>query len=71
MDWTGCDLVEQTPGKVSGRPVVIGTRILADTIVQDHELGAPVEEIQESFPTLSVETIRAILAFAHTKQLVR
>jgi uncharacterized protein (DUF433 family) len=71
MDWTGCDLVEQTPGKVSGRPVVKGTRILADTIVQDHELGAPVEEIQESFPTLSVETIRAILAFAHTKQLVR
>jgi uncharacterized protein (DUF433 family) len=71
MDWTGCDLVEQTPGKVSGRPVVKGTRILADTIVQDHELGAPVEEIQESFPTLSIETIRAILAFAHTKQLVR
>jgi uncharacterized protein (DUF433 family) len=71
MDWTDCDLVEQTPGKVSGRPVVKGTRILADTIVQDHELGAPVEEIQESFPTLSVETIRAILAFAHTKQLVR
>jgi hypothetical protein len=30
MDWTGCDLVEQVPGRVSGQPVVKGTRILAD-----------------------------------------
>jgi uncharacterized protein (DUF433 family) len=49
IDWTGCNLVERIPGKVSGRPVVRGTRILADTIVQDAELGSPLEEIQESF----------------------
>jgi hypothetical protein len=33
IDWAGCELVERIPGKVSGRPVVRGARILADTIV--------------------------------------
>jgi len=70
VDWTGCALVERIPGKVGGKPVVKGTRVLADTIVEDYELGAPVEEIHESFPSLPVETIRGLLAFAHNKQLV-
>jgi hypothetical protein len=38
IDWTGCELVERVFGKVSGRPVVRGTRILADTIVQDRKI---------------------------------
>jgi uncharacterized protein (DUF433 family) len=66
MDWSGCDLVERMPGKVSGQPVVRGTRILADTIVEDHELGSPIEEIQENYPALSKDMIRMLLAFAHT-----
>jgi uncharacterized protein (DUF433 family) len=28
IDWTQCELIEQVPGKVSGRPIVRGTRIL-------------------------------------------
>ena len=70
MNWTGCDLVEQVPGKVSGRPVVKGTRILADQILEDAELGSPVEEIAENYPSLSVEKIRKLLAFAHACHLV-
>ena len=50
MDWEGCDLVEVVPGKVAGKPVIRGTRILADTIVEDAALGAPVAKIHESFP---------------------
>jgi hypothetical protein len=38
MDWAGCQLVEVVPGKVAGKPVIKGTRILADTIVEDFEL---------------------------------
>ncbi len=64
IDWTGCELVERVPGKVSGRPVVAGTRILADTIVEDVELGSPIEEIQENYPDLSLPTIRRLLSFA-------
>ena len=58
MDWTGCDLVERVPGKVSGQPVIKGTRILADQIVEDAALGSSVEEIAENYPSLPIETIR-------------
>lgn len=39
IDWTGCNLVERIPGKLAGRPIVRGTRIAADTIVVDFEIG--------------------------------
>ena len=68
MDWTGCDLVERVPGKVSGQPVVKGTRILADQVVEDAELGSPVEEIAENYPSLPIEKIKKLLAFAHSRQ---
>jgi uncharacterized protein (DUF433 family) len=68
MDWTGCDLVERVPGKVSGQPVVKGTRILADQIVEEDVLGSPFEEIAENYPSLPIEKIRKLLAFAHSHQ---
>ncbi len=67
VDWTGCDLVERIPGKVSGRPIVRGTRILADTIVQDAELGSPLEEIHENYPDLSIPTIQQLISFARSR----
>ena len=67
MDWSGCELVESVPGKVSGRPVVRGTRILADTIVGDFDHGSPMEEIQENYPTLSAEAILGLVEFAHSR----
>ncbi len=68
MDWTGCDLVESVPGKVSGQPVIKGTRILADQIVEDAALGSSVNEIAENYPSLSIEKIRKILVFANSHQ---
>jgi uncharacterized protein (DUF433 family) len=72
IDWAGCELVERIPGKVSGRPVVRGTRILADTIVQDAELGSPIEEIRENYPDLSLTAIQQLISFArsHRRQRV-
>ena len=72
VDWTGCELVERVPGKVSGRPVVRGTRILADTIVQDAELGSPIEEIHENYPDLSRSVMQGLISFArsHRRQRV-
>jgi len=70
MTWENCDLVERVPGKVAGKPVILGTRVEPDTIVQDYELGSPVEEIHENFPSVPVETIRKLLAFAHCQQPV-
>lgn len=63
MDWSGCDLVEVVPGRVSGQPIIKGTRILADTIEQYSVRGASVQEIREDYPSLSEQTIRRMIAF--------
>jgi uncharacterized protein (DUF433 family) len=70
MDWSDCNLVEKVPGKMGGRPVVKGTRIEPDIILIEEEHGRTPEETHESFPTLSVETILQVRAFAHKSQLV-
>jgi uncharacterized protein (DUF433 family) len=64
LDWTGCPLVEIDPEKVGGTPVVKGTRIPAQGIVDDYDLGSSIEEIHENFPTLSLDTIKSLIAFA-------
>ncbi len=67
MDWSGCELVEVIPGKVSGVPLVVGTRIPADLIVGDYELGSTIEEIEVIYPSLSQDTIKTLIAFAHAE----
>jgi uncharacterized protein (DUF433 family) len=39
IDWTACELIERVAGKVSGRPVVVGTRIMPDAILHSYECG--------------------------------
>jgi len=68
IDWTACELIEQIPGKVSGRPIVRGTRILPDPMVNSYDLGDSIEEIQEGFPALSVAQIERLIEFAHTQR---
>ena len=68
MDWTGCELVERVEGRCSGRPTVAGTRIFPETIVGDFDLGSPLEEIQENYPTLSLDTIKGLIEFAHARR---
>ncbi len=64
IDWTGCELVQRAPGKVSGRPIVRGTRILADTIVQDAQLGSPLREFHENYPDLSISEIQRLISIS-------
>jgi uncharacterized protein (DUF433 family) len=66
VDWLACELIEQVPGKVSGQPIVRGTRILPDAIVDSYDLGETIEELREGFPSLSVAQIRRLIEFAHT-----
>ena len=46
IDWMACELIEQIPGKVSGRPIVRGTRIMPDGIVNSYDMGESIEDIQ-------------------------
>ena len=64
MDWSGCDLVEVVPGKRSGDPLVKGTRIPADAILSNFRAGSTVTEIAENYPSASLETIQALIAYA-------
>ena len=65
IDWMACELIERVPGKVSGRPIVRGTRILPDGIVNSYDMGESIEEIREDWPSLSVAQIMRLIEFAH------
>lgn len=68
LDWLACELIEQVPGKVSGRPVVRGTRILPDAIVNSYDAGETLDEIHENYPGLTLSQIKRLIAFAHSKR---
>jgi uncharacterized protein (DUF433 family) len=68
IDWMACELIEKVPGKVSGRPIVRGTRILPDAIVDSFDLGESIDELREGFPSLSVSQIERLIEFAHAQR---
>jgi len=68
IDWTACELIEQVPGKVSGRPIVRGTRILPDAIVDSYDAGDPLDLIHENYPGLSLPQIQRLIEFAHARR---
>jgi len=70
MDWSGCEVVETVPGKVSGRPILKGTRVPADAVVENFESGESIEEIAYNFD-LNPEDIRKVLSYASTRQILK
>jgi len=64
MDWSGCDLVEVVEDKVSGVPLVKGTRIPADFVVESFDLTGSVAEVLEEFPRLNEDIIQRLVLFA-------
>ena len=47
IDWSQCPLVEVKPGVQNGAPVLIGTRMPVDAIVDNFNYGVSVAEIAE------------------------
>lgn len=68
IDWTACELIETVPGKVSGRPIVRGTRILPDAIVNSYDFGESLDNIHEDYPALSISQIKRLIEFAHVQR---
>jgi uncharacterized protein (DUF433 family) len=68
IDWMACELIEKIPGKVSGRPIVRGTRILPEAIVDSYDLGETLDELREGFPSLSLSQIKRLIEFAHAQR---
>lgn len=71
MNWTSCAEVEIVPGKMGGRPVIKGTRIEPDTILIDEAYGRTPAQTHADFPTVSIETIEKIRAFAQEHEYAR
>jgi uncharacterized protein (DUF433 family) len=65
VDWTACELIEQIPGKVSGSPIVRGTRIMPDGVVNSYDMGESIEDIHQDWPSLSVAQIKRLIEYAH------
>jgi uncharacterized protein (DUF433 family) len=66
IDWTDCPLVEINPRKLSGAPILRGTRMPADVVLENYEGGSSVEEIAEDFD-IPETSIRSLLAYAATR----
>ncbi len=61
-DRTG--LIVSNPKVMMGKPVVAGTRITVELILEKLAAGETYEQILEAHPRLSRESIQAALAFA-------
>jgi uncharacterized protein (DUF433 family) len=57
-------LIESNPSIMMGKPVVSGTRITVELILEKLAAGETLEQIIEEHPRLSEEAIRAALSFA-------
>ena len=56
--------IESNPEMLGGKPVVKGTRIPVDLVLELAGLDYSVEEIVDEYPQLSKQTIGEVLRFA-------
>jgi len=57
-------LVTSDPSVMMGKPVIAGTRITAELILEKLAAGETTEQILAAHPRLTEESLRAALAFA-------
>lgn len=66
MDYTGIITIE--PGKRGGKPCIRGLRITVYDVLEYLASGMSETQILSDFPDLTVEDIRACLAFAADRE---
>ena len=74
MDWEDCPDVEVIEGKVSGAPLLAGTRIPAEAITVNYESSlkeglAPedaIVEVSENYPSAGLYRIKRLLDYYHS-----
>ena len=57
-------LITSDPAVMMGKPVIAGTRITVELILEKLAAGETIEQILEAHPRLTREAIQAALAFA-------
>ena len=58
------DTVDSNPEVMMGKPVIVGTRIAVESILEKLAAGESVEQILDAHPRLNEDAVRAALAFA-------
>jgi uncharacterized protein (DUF433 family) len=58
------ELIQSDPAIMMGKPVIAGTRITVELILEKLAAGETVEQLLAAHPRLTREAIRAALAFA-------
>ncbi len=68
IDWSECPLVEIKAGVQSGTPVLRGTRLPVNAIVDNFDYGVSVAEISEQFE-VPPDRILAIVTYAKSHRV--
>ena len=58
------ELIQSDPAVMMGKPIVAGTRITVELILEKLSTGETVEQILEAHPRLTREGVLAALSFA-------
>ncbi|MBA3425529.1 MAG: DUF433 domain-containing protein [Rubrobacter sp.] len=58
------DLIQSDPAVLMGKPVVVGTRIAVESILEKLAAGESIEQILDEHPRLSREAVLAAISFA-------
>jgi uncharacterized protein (DUF433 family) len=58
------ELIQSDPAIMMGKPVIAGTRITVELILEKLAAGETIEQLLEAHPRLTREAIHAALAFA-------
>jgi uncharacterized protein (DUF433 family) len=57
-------LIASDPAVMMGKPVIAGTRLTVELILEELAAGTPVEQLLVAHPSLTREAVSAALAFA-------
>jgi uncharacterized protein (DUF433 family) len=68
IDWAECPFVEVNPQVQSDAPVLRGTRMPVNAIVDNYDYGVSVAEISEQFE-VPADRIQAIVSYAQSHRI--
>jgi uncharacterized protein (DUF433 family) len=64
LDWSQCREVERSPQKVSGAWVFRGSRVPVQSLFENLQAGASIEDFLEWFPGVERQQVEAVLEYA-------
>ena len=64
MNESKASLIESNPSVMMGKPVIRGTRITVESILEKLASGESKEQLLSAYPRLTAEAVDAALAFA-------